>query len=118
MAAELPRPGVEVVQEFQSASPTVVTPTLVPCVVAPYFEVIEVLSSDGTLNSDALLSDLYNQLDVTVPQSSFPSPRGNIDEVNVDSCDDNCQFVPNPSWRVVPCVAVNEEVSRSSNCWW
>jgi len=83
MATELPRPGVEVVQEFQSASPTIVTPTLVPCVVAPYFEVIEVLKSDGTLNSDAKLLASYDQLDLVVPQSSFPSPRSNIDEVNV-----------------------------------
>jgi len=83
MAAELPRPGVEVVQEFVSAAPTIVTPTLVPCNVAPFFEVIEALASDGTLNDDAKLPGLYEQLEQTVLQSSFPSPRGNIDEVNV-----------------------------------
>jgi hypothetical protein len=83
MAAELPRPGVEVVQEFASTSPTIVTPTLVPCNVGPFFEVIEALVSDGTLNEDAKLEDLYDQLEVTVSQSSFPSPRNNIDEVNV-----------------------------------
>jgi hypothetical protein len=82
-AAELPRPGVEVVQEFASAAPTIVTPTLVPCNVAPFFEVIEALTSDGTLNDDAKLTDAYDQLEVVVAQSSFPSPRGNIDEVNV-----------------------------------
>ena len=83
MATELPRPGVEVVQEFQSTSPTIVTPTLVPCNVAPFFEVIEALTSDGNVNSEAKLTDLYQQLELTVAQSSFPSPRGNIDEVNV-----------------------------------
>jgi hypothetical protein len=83
MAAELPRPGVEVVQEFRSVSPTIVTPTLVPCNIAPFFEIIEALNSDGTLNSNAKLKDLYEQLEMTVSQSSFPSPRGNIDEVNV-----------------------------------
>lgn len=83
MAAELPRPGVEVVQEFVSAAPTIVTPTLVPCNVAPFFEVIEALASDGTLNDDAKLPGLYEQLEQTILQSSFPSPRGNIDEVNV-----------------------------------
>jgi len=84
MASQLPRPGVEVVQEFQSTSPTVVTPALVPCVVAPYFELIEVLNSDGTANSDALVADPYQQLELTIPQASLPSPRGNIDEVDVD----------------------------------
>jgi hypothetical protein len=84
MAAQLPRPGVEVVQEFRSTSPTIVQPTLVPCNVAPFFEVIEVLSPDGTANADAKLASLYQQLGLTVSQTSFPSPRGNIDEVNVD----------------------------------
>jgi len=84
MAAQLPRPGVEVIQEFQSAAPTIVTPALVPCVIGPYFEVIEVLNSDGTANEDAQLPVLYQQLDLYVEQSSFPSPRSNIDEVDVD----------------------------------
>lgn len=83
MATQLERPGVEVVQEFVSASPTVVTPQLVPCVVAPYFEVIEVLDSDGTANADALMASSYDQLFLEIDQSSFPSPRDNIDEVNV-----------------------------------
>ena len=83
MATELPRPGIEVVQEFRSTSPTIVTPTLVPCNIAPFFEVIEVLNSDGTLNSDSKLDDLYEQFELTVSQSSFPSPRGNIDEVDI-----------------------------------
>lgn len=83
MATELPRPGVEVVQEFASTSPTIVTPTLVPCVIAPFFEVIEALKSDGTVNTDAKLSALYEQLEQTILQSSFPSPRDNIDEVDV-----------------------------------
>jgi len=59
MAAELPRPGVEVIQEFRSVSPTVVTPTLVPCVVGVAKQLVEILVSDGAggnlLNSDALV---------------------------------------------------------------
>lgn len=86
-AAQLPQPGVEVIQEFASVSPTIVTPTLVPCVIAPYFEVIEALNSDGTVNDDAKLTDPYQQLELEVAQSSFPSPRGNIDEVDVTEDD-------------------------------
>lgn len=82
-AAELPRPGVEIVQEFATTSPTIVTPTLVPCIVAPFFEIIEALKADGTTNEDAKLADPYAQLELVVDQSSFPSPRGNIDEVDV-----------------------------------
>lgn len=59
MAAALPRPGVEVIQVFQTVTPTVVTPTLVPCVVGVCRQVVDVLvpSATGasTLNSQALV---------------------------------------------------------------
>lgn len=59
MAAELPRPGVEVIQVFQTVSPTVITPTLVPCVVGACRQVVDVLvptaTGAETLNPDALV---------------------------------------------------------------
>lgn len=59
MAAELPRPGVEVIQVFRSVSPTVITPTLVPCVVGVCKQIVDVLattSSGGSvLNTQALV---------------------------------------------------------------
>lgn len=60
MAAELPRPGVEVIQVFRAVSPTVVTPTLVPAVVGVGKQVVELLEDDGAggsqLNPDALIT--------------------------------------------------------------
>lgn len=60
MSAELPRPGVEIIQQFRTVSPTVVTPTLVPCVVGVAKQLVEVLSADGSggslLNPDALIT--------------------------------------------------------------
>lgn len=60
MATELLQPGVSVIQEFRTVSPTIVTPTLVPCAVAPCFQVIEALETDATgnqvLNTDAVAS--------------------------------------------------------------
>ena len=71
MGAELPRPGVEVIQVFRSTSPTVVTPTLVPCIVGVCRQVVDVLeaSSGGgtTLNNDAL---------VPVPAQFIAAPAG------------------------------------------
>lgn len=59
MAAELPRPGVEVLQVFRSVSPTIITPTLVPCVVGVCRQVVDVLSTTAaggkSLNGDALV---------------------------------------------------------------
>jgi len=60
MATELLRPGVSVIQRFRSVSPTIVTPTLVPCAIAPAFQVLEALEQDATgnsvLNTDAVAS--------------------------------------------------------------
>lgn len=59
MSSELARPGVEVLQVFRSVSPTIVTPTLVPCIVGVAKQVVEVLettaSGSSALNSDALI---------------------------------------------------------------
>lgn len=82
MAGELVRPGVEVIQSFRTASPSFTTPTLVPCVVGPAFEVINVLTSDGTINSKAKYGE-YRQIGKTITQSAFPDPRENIDELNI-----------------------------------
>lgn len=79
---ELLRPGVEVIQTFRTASPSFVRPTLAPCVVGPAFEVVNVLSLDGTLNAKAKYGP-YLQLGKAITESSFPDPRGNIDELDV-----------------------------------
>lgn len=59
MAAELPRPGVEVIQIFRTVTPTVITPTLVPCIVGACKQVVDVLSTSATgapvLNPQALV---------------------------------------------------------------
>ncbi len=80
--AELIRPGVEVIQQIATASPTFVRPTLVPCVVGPAFEVINVLAADGTINSKAKYG-AYAQMGSTITQSAFPDPRGNVDEQDI-----------------------------------
>ena len=81
--AELPRPGVEIIQEFRAASPTVLRPTLVPCIVGVAKEIVEVTTDDGLLNENALQGE-YEQLPRVISQTSFPSPRDNIAEVDVE----------------------------------
>jgi len=57
MAASLPQPGVEVIQQFSSTTPTVITPTLVPCIVGACFQEVEVLTTNAAgaqvVNSEA-----------------------------------------------------------------
>lgn len=60
MPAELPRPGVQVVQVFRTVTPTIVTPTLVPCVVGICRQIVEALKTSASgskqLNSEAVIS--------------------------------------------------------------
>src|SRR5688572_1940094 len=59
MSVQLPQPGVEIIQEFQASSPSVITPTLVPNVVGVAKQVVGLNVSDGaggsSLNPDALI---------------------------------------------------------------
>lgn len=82
MAAELIRPGVEILQVARTPTPTFLTPTLSPCVVGAAFEVLNVLTPDGTLNSNAKYGS-YDQVGKTITQSSFPDPRSNIEELDI-----------------------------------
>lgn len=52
-ATELPRPGISVIQQFRTISPTIVTPTLVPCVVGVCKQIVSALVTDATGNSQA-----------------------------------------------------------------
>ena len=54
--AELAPPGVQVVQEFTAASPSIVTPALMPCIIGPCKQIVEALNSDGSINSDARIT--------------------------------------------------------------
>ena len=78
---ELLRPGVQVIQQIRKTSPTVLRPTLVPCVVGTAFEVVNVLNTDGTINSKAKYGT-YAQIGKAISESAFPDPRGNIAELD------------------------------------
>jgi hypothetical protein len=81
MATELLQPGITVIQEFRSVSPTIVTPTLVPCAVAPGFQVLEALATDATgnqvLNTDALVSA------PAIQTSANPSPYAGLNTLKL-----------------------------------
>lgn len=57
MAAELPQPGVEVVQTFRTVSPTVVTPTLIGSIVGACKQIVSAVvasaSGGNQINADA-----------------------------------------------------------------
>ena len=88
MAASLPQPGVEVIQVFQTVTPTVITPTLVPCVVGVCKQVVDVLTQSATganiLNSQALVALQASAVAIAAEGSPpvyalDPSGPGNLD---------------------------------------
>jgi len=89
MGAELPRPGVEVIQVFRSTSPTVITPTLVPCVVGVCRQVVDVLiasAGGGTvLNSDALVPLPAQFIAAVAPGGLYTGLDGLLLVVSIDN---------------------------------
>ncbi len=53
--ATLTRPGVEIAQEITAGAPTVLTPTLVPCIIGPCYQIVSPIDTEGSLNTDALV---------------------------------------------------------------
>jgi len=70
MAAELPRPGVEIIQEFRTVSPTVISPTLVPCIVGVGKQIVDLLVAGGSGSS------VLNQAAIVSLQGFFISAAG------------------------------------------
>lgn len=77
MATELLQPGVSVIQEFRSVSPTIVTPTLAPCAIAPAFQILEALTPDAAGNS-ALNTDAVASVPAILTASN-PAPYAGLD---------------------------------------
>jgi hypothetical protein len=53
MATTIERPGVQVIQEFRTTSPTILVPALPACVLGPCFQIVEAVQDDGSLNTSA-----------------------------------------------------------------
>ena len=72
--SELAQPGIEVLQVIQTTNPTVVVPTLMPCISGICRQVVPVFTTDAsggrTLNSQALVSVPAYVIDPT-PSSSY-----------------------------------------------
>jgi len=81
MAAELPQPGVEIIQEFRSVTPTILTPTLVPCTVGVAKQIVDLLVDDGSgssaLNTDAIVT--LPGAFVSLDGSGAPAVYGGLD---------------------------------------
>lgn len=91
MAAELPQPGVEIVEQFRSVTPTILTPTLVPCVVGVAKQIVDLLVDNGSgsqvLNTDAIVTT-HGAL-VAIPGSGDPIVYGGLDGLDLVLSIDN-----------------------------
>lgn len=59
MGASIPRPSVQVLQVFRTTTPTVLTPTLIPCIVGVCNQIVDAITKSSTgaslINSEALI---------------------------------------------------------------
>lgn len=53
MGGELNQPGVEILQEFVTASPSFVIPSLMACAIGPCYRIIDAFDDQGAVNPDA-----------------------------------------------------------------
>lgn len=68
--ATFARPGVEITQVVSAISPAVTTPTLVPCIVGPCYQIVTPLDSTGQLDSTTkitLPAELKSSADLADP---------------------------------------------------
>jgi hypothetical protein len=75
MVLQINKPGVNITQSFAGTPTVPVAPELVPCIVGPAFQVIDIIAADGTMSDDAKTAVIYDQVPLTVQASQFSSPR-------------------------------------------
>ena len=86
MVDQIRKPGVNITQVFEGTPPAPVTATLVPCIVGPAFEVVELTGDDGAASVESQVSAeagplLYKQLPVSIPVSDYPAPRADSSQM-------------------------------------
>ena len=76
---QVKKPGVEITQVVSGTTPAVSSPSLIPCVIGPAFEVVDLLNADSTLNADAELKNSqgnsvpYTQVPISISTQDFPT---------------------------------------------
>ena len=88
MVDQIRKPGVNVTQVFEGTPPTPVTANLVPCIVGPAFEVVDLVGDDGTASAESQVDTaagplLYRQLPIDIPVAEFPAPRADTSQMTV-----------------------------------
>ena len=89
MVDSVRKPGVEITQRITTNSPTISAPNLVPCVVGPAFEVVELLDQNGSLTTDSKLKDsqgndiTYQQISKSVEVIDFPTSKADSTQMSV-----------------------------------
>ena len=76
---QVKKPGVEITQVVSGTTPAVSSPSLIPRVIGPAFEVVDLLNADSTLNADAELKNSqgnsvpYTQVPISISTQDFPT---------------------------------------------
>lgn len=88
MVDQIRKPGVDITQVFEGVTPTPVTANLVPCIVGPAYEVVDMLDATGVASSESQVTNgagavKYQQLPVTILPSEYPTPRADSSQMSI-----------------------------------
>lgn len=88
MVTQVSKPGVNIRQVFQGTVPAPVTPQLIPCIVGPGFEVVDVLDSAGAPSAVSRVPSAqgtlqYVQIPLSIDPLEFPTPHADAAEMQV-----------------------------------
>ncbi len=89
MVDSVRKPGVEITQVITTTPPTASSPNLIPCVIGPAYEVVDLLDQNGSLTSESKLLDsqgnevVYQQISKTVDILDFPTSKADPTQMSV-----------------------------------
>jgi len=88
MVTQVSKPGVNIRQVFEGTVPTPTTPQLVPCIVGPAFEVVDLFDASGVPAESSKVTTAqgalrYAQLPVVVTPAEFPTPHADPAQMEV-----------------------------------
>lgn len=115
MADELARPGVEVIQEFRTVTPSVITPTLVPNVLGVAKQIVEVqvtsAAGGASLNPQALI--VLPALFISLPGMGVPLRYTGLDGLQLvvsanESADITLLFSDPTTFGLTPATVVDQ----------
>ncbi len=108
MVDSVRKPGVEITQKITSPTPTISAPSLVPCIVGPAYEVVDLLDENSVLTASSRLKDSqgndipYTQISKSIETVDFPTDKADALQMSVVSKEVNVALSNGKTYNILP----------------